>query len=43
LRKKFNDLGMEITPISQAAFAERIRQEAARYKTVVEQTGVKLN
>jgi tripartite-type tricarboxylate transporter receptor subunit TctC len=43
LRTKFNDMGMEITPISQGAFAERIRQEASRYKTVVEQTGVKLN
>jgi tripartite-type tricarboxylate transporter receptor subunit TctC len=43
LRKRFNDMGMEITPASQAAFAERIRSEAARYKTVIDQTGVKLN
>jgi tripartite-type tricarboxylate transporter receptor subunit TctC len=43
LRKRFNDLGMEISPVSQAALAERIRSEAARYKTVIEQTGVKLN
>ncbi len=43
LRKRFNELGMEITPISQAALAERIRGEAARFKTVIEQTGVKLN
>jgi len=34
---------MEISPVSQAAFAERIRNEAARYKTIIEQTGVKLN
>jgi tripartite-type tricarboxylate transporter receptor subunit TctC len=43
LRKRFNDLGMEISPVSQAAFAERIRSEASRYKTIIEQTGVKLN
>ena len=43
LRKKFNELGMEVTPISGAALAERIRREAARYKTIIEQTGVKLN
>jgi tripartite-type tricarboxylate transporter receptor subunit TctC len=43
LRKRFNDLGMEISPVSQAALAERIRSEAARYKTIIEQTGVKLN
>ena len=35
--------GMDVTPISQAALAERIRSEAARYKTIIEQTGVKLN
>jgi hypothetical protein len=34
---------MDVTPISQAAFAERIRSEASRYKTIIEQTGVKLN
>jgi tripartite-type tricarboxylate transporter receptor subunit TctC len=43
LRKRFNELGMEASPISQAALAERIRSEAARYKTIIEQTGVKLN
>jgi tripartite-type tricarboxylate transporter receptor subunit TctC len=43
LRKRFNDMGMDVTPISQAAFAERIRSEASRYKTVIDQTGVKLN
>ena len=31
------------TPISQAALAERIRSEAARYRQIIEQTGVKLN
>ena len=43
LRKRFNELGMEASPISQAALAERIRGEAARYKSIIEQTGVKLN
>jgi tripartite-type tricarboxylate transporter receptor subunit TctC len=43
LRKRFNELGMEASPISQAALAERIRGEAARYKDIIEQTGVKLN
>jgi tripartite-type tricarboxylate transporter receptor subunit TctC len=43
LRKRFIELGMDVTPISQAALVERIRGEAARFKTVIEQTGVKLN
>jgi tripartite-type tricarboxylate transporter receptor subunit TctC len=43
LRRRFNDLGMEVSPVSQAALAERIRSEAARYKSVIGQTGVKLN
>ncbi len=43
LRKRFSELGMEVTPISQAALTERIRSDAARYQRVIEQTGVKLN
>ena len=43
LRKRFNELGMEVAPVSQAALAERIRGDAARYQRVIEQTGVKLN
>ena len=43
LRKRFADLGMDVTPISQAALADTIRAEAARFKTVIEQTGVKVN
>ena len=39
----FNELGMEVAPISQAALTERIRADAARYQSVIEQTGVKLN
>jgi tripartite-type tricarboxylate transporter receptor subunit TctC len=43
LRKRFVELGMDVTPVSQGALVERIRSEAARFKTVIEQTGVKLN
>jgi tripartite-type tricarboxylate transporter receptor subunit TctC len=43
LRKRFNELGMEASPVSQAALAERIRGEAASFKRIIEQTGVKLN
>jgi hypothetical protein len=43
IRKRFVDLGMDVAPVSRAALAERIRGEAARYKTIIEQTGVKLN
>ena len=43
IRKRFVELGMDVTPVSQAALVERIRSEAARYKTIIEQTGVKLN
>jgi len=43
IRKRFNELGMEASPISQAALAERIRSEAAAFKRIVDQTGVKLN
>ncbi len=43
LRKRFNELGMDTSPISQSALAERIRGEAARFKQVIERSGVKLN
>jgi tripartite-type tricarboxylate transporter receptor subunit TctC len=43
LRKRFNELGMEASPISQAALAARIREEAASFRRIIEQTGVKLN
>lgn len=43
LRKRFNELGMEVTPISQAALAARLKSEAVRYQKIIEQTGVKLN
>jgi tripartite-type tricarboxylate transporter receptor subunit TctC len=41
--QRLNQLGMEASPISRAAFAARIRDEAARYKQIIEQTGVTLN
>jgi tripartite-type tricarboxylate transporter receptor subunit TctC len=43
LRKRFNELGMEASPISGAALTERIRSDAARYKRIIDETGVKLN
>ena len=43
LRKRFAELGMDVTPISGAALAERLRTEAARFKTVIDQAGIKLN
>ena len=43
LRKRFNELGMEASPISQQALAERIRSEAASFTRIIEQTGIKLN
>jgi len=43
LLKRFHELGMDATPISGDALAARIRSEAARYKEVIEKSGVKLN
>ena len=43
LRKRFNELGMEVAPISGPALAERIRADAARFQGIIERTGVKLN
>jgi tripartite-type tricarboxylate transporter receptor subunit TctC len=43
LRQRFNQLGMEVAPVSGAALAERIRADAARFQRIIEQTGVKLN
>jgi tripartite-type tricarboxylate transporter receptor subunit TctC len=43
LRKRFNDLGMEASPVSRDALAARIRSEVASFKRIIEQTGVKLN
>ena len=39
LRKRFNELGMEASPVSQDALAERIRSEASRFKQIIEQSG----
>jgi tripartite-type tricarboxylate transporter receptor subunit TctC len=43
LRRRFNELGMEVTPISRDALVARIRSEADRYRQIIERTGVKLN
>jgi tripartite-type tricarboxylate transporter receptor subunit TctC len=43
IRKRFTELGMDVTPVSGAALAERLRSDAARFQRVIEQTGVKLN
>jgi len=43
LRNRFNELGMEASPLSQGALAERIGSEAARFRQIIEQSGVKLN
>ena len=42
VRKRLNDLGTEASAISQAAFAERIRLDAARYARIIEQTGIRV-
>jgi tripartite-type tricarboxylate transporter receptor subunit TctC len=42
VRKRLNDLGTEASSISGAAFAERIRVDAARYLRIIEQTGIKV-
>jgi tripartite-type tricarboxylate transporter receptor subunit TctC len=43
LRRRFNELGMEVTPISRDALVARIRSEADRYRQIIARTGVKLN
>jgi len=42
VRKRLNTVGTEASPISQAAFVERIRTDAARYLRIIQQTGVKI-
>jgi tripartite-type tricarboxylate transporter receptor subunit TctC len=41
LRKQLNALGTDAFPLSQAAFAKRIRDDAARYAIVIEKTGLR--
>src|SRR5262245_33337908 len=41
VRKRLNTLGTEASGISQKAFVERIRSDAARYSDVIKQTGIK--
>jgi tripartite-type tricarboxylate transporter receptor subunit TctC len=42
VRKRLNDLGTEAAALSQAAFVERIRRDAARYGKIIEQTGIRV-
>jgi tripartite-type tricarboxylate transporter receptor subunit TctC len=42
VRKRLNELGTEAAGISQAAFVERIRLDAARYLKIIKQTGIKV-
>src|SRR5262249_44912179 len=41
VRKQLNVLGTDPFPLSQAAFAKRIKDDAARYATVIEKTGLR--
>jgi tripartite-type tricarboxylate transporter receptor subunit TctC len=42
VRDRLHALGTEPSPISQAAFVESIRSNAARYSKIIEQTGVRI-
>jgi tripartite-type tricarboxylate transporter receptor subunit TctC len=42
VRDRLHALGTEPSPISQAAFVESIRNTAARYTRIIEQTGVRI-
>jgi tripartite-type tricarboxylate transporter receptor subunit TctC len=40
VRKRLNDLGTEASPLGPAAFAERIRVDAARYQSIIDRVGI---
>jgi tripartite-type tricarboxylate transporter receptor subunit TctC len=42
VRKRLNTLGTEASGISQKAFVDRIRTDAARYLDVIKRTGIKV-
>jgi tripartite-type tricarboxylate transporter receptor subunit TctC len=42
VRKRLNALGTEASGISQKAFVDRIRTDAARYLDIIKQTGIKV-
>jgi tripartite-type tricarboxylate transporter receptor subunit TctC len=42
VRKRLNALGTEASGISQKAFVDRIRSDAARYLEIIKQTGIKV-
>jgi tripartite-type tricarboxylate transporter receptor subunit TctC len=43
VRKRLNSLGTEAAGISQKAFVDRIKRDAARYLRIIEQTGIKVD
>jgi tripartite-type tricarboxylate transporter receptor subunit TctC len=43
VRKSLNKAGIDAESIVQPAFGERIRSDAARYKDIIEKTGIKIN
>ncbi len=42
VRKRLNELGTEASAISQAAFVERIKLDAARYQKIIDQVGIRV-
>jgi tripartite-type tricarboxylate transporter receptor subunit TctC len=43
IKKRFNDVGADVTIYTGQAFADRIKIDAARYKSVVDQVGIKIS
>jgi tripartite-type tricarboxylate transporter receptor subunit TctC len=43
VRKRFNALGTEASGISQKAFVDRIRTDAASYTDIIQRTGIKVD
>ncbi len=43
IRKRLNAVGTEASGISQKAFVERIRVDAARYLDIIKQTGIRID
>ena len=41
VRQRLNELGTDALPLSQGAFVDRIRLDAARYLRIIEQTGIR--
>jgi len=41
VRQRLNELGTDALPLSQGAFVDRIRLDAARYLKIIEHTGIR--